>query len=273
MRLVRAAGRALLVGTAAGGLLLASPGARAAPVAVGHREGLAHGFVKLQALDGTDLAAGDLIQNASGNRVTARLRLRFQDGSLHEETTVYTQGRHFRLVSNHVVQKGPAFKVQVESTIRQDGRVTVRYTEEGGEEKVLQERLELPADVANGMTLALLKNIAPSAPKTTVSFVAITPKPRLVQLEITPAGEDPFSTAGIARKATHYVMKVHVPGVTGALASVLGKIPPDSHFWVLAGEAPAFVKGESPFGIDGPVRRIELVSPTWPHGHASDAAK
>jgi hypothetical protein len=43
-------------------------------------------------------------------------------------------------------------------------------------------------------------------------MVAITPKPRLVNLEFTPAGEEPFSTAASARKATHYVVKVHVPG-------------------------------------------------------------
>ena len=123
-----------------------------------------------------------------------------------------------RLLSNHMVQKGPAFKMQMESTIDAvSGQVKVRYTDEDSKEKVIEERLELPADLANGLILALLKNISPKAPKTTVSMLAITPEPRLVELELTPAGEEPFSTAGSGRKAMHYVVKVHMPGLTSSV--------------------------------------------------------
>ncbi|HZZ83040.1 MAG TPA: hypothetical protein VFE30_00760 [Anaeromyxobacteraceae bacterium] len=248
--------------------LLAPVSSLAEPVAVAHWEGLAHGFVSLRTLEGALLADGDLIETtvptSGGNRVTTRLVLRFKDGSFHEEATVYLQRKTFRLISNRVTQRGPAFKKPLTSTIAASGRVKVRYTDEDGKEKTIDERLELPPDVANGMILALLKNISPKTPKTTVSFVAITPKPRLVQLEFTPAAAEPFSTAATARTATHYVVKVHVPGVTGVVASLLGKIPPDSHVWVLAGEAPAFVKAEMALFPDGPIWRIEMVSPVWP---------
>jgi hypothetical protein len=246
------------------------------PVAVKHWEGAAHGFLALHTLEGVPLADGDLVETtvptSSGNRVTTRLTLRFKDGSFHEETTVYVQGKTFRFVSNHVVQKGPAFKTPIESTIAASGQVKVRYSEDGKENRI-EEHLELPTDVANGMILALLKNVSPKTPKTTVSMVAVTPKPRLVKLEFTAAGEDPFSTAASARKAMHYVVKVHVPGVTGAVASLLGKIPPDSHVWVLNGEAPAFVKGELALFPDGPTWRLELLSPVWPAASASPATK
>jgi hypothetical protein len=69
------------------------------------------------------------------------------------------------------------------------------------------------------------------------------------------------------------VVKVHVPGVTGAVASLLGKIPPDSHVWVLPGEAPTFVKAELTLFAGGPVWRLEQLSPVWPSGVASPAAK
>src|SRR5947209_16604091 len=91
--------------------LLAASSSRAEPVAVAHSEGLAHGFLALRSLEGTTLADGDLIQTSSGNRVTTRLVFRFKDGSTHDETTVHTERKVFRLVSNHVVQEGPAFKV------------------------------------------------------------------------------------------------------------------------------------------------------------------
>jgi len=142
--------------------------------------------------------------------------------------------------------------------------VHVRSREEDGKEKVSDERLELPADVANGLILTLLKNIPPDVPKTTVSMVAITPKPRLVKLELTPAGEEPFVTGGMRRKAMHFVGKVDIPGLAGVVADVLDKTPPDSHIWILEGDGPAFVKSESPFFPGAPLWRIELVSPTWP---------
>jgi hypothetical protein len=252
--------------------LLAPTSSRADPIAVEHPEGLAHGFLALHSLEGTALADGDLIQTTSGDRVTVRLRFRFKDGSTHDETTVYTQRKTFRFVSDHVVQKGPAFKVQMESTVSASGEVKVRYTE-GGKEKVIEDRLELPDDLANGMILTLLKNVSPKTPKTTVSVLAITPKPRLVKLEFIPAGEEPFSTAGYGRKATHFVVKVHVPGIAGAVASLLHKTPPDSHVWILGGDAPAFVKAETPLYPEGPPWRIELVSPVWPPGSSSPAMK
>lgn len=264
---MRATRRALLYAAAVFVALPPPASPRAAPVAVKHWEGLAHGFVSLRTLEGVHLADGDLVQTttptAGGNRVTVRLSLRFEDGSLHEETTVYLQRKTFQLVSNRVVQKGPAFKRQLEATVLASGKVTIQFTEDGKEDRI-EERLELPPDVANGMILALLKNISSKTPKTTVSMVAFTPKPRLVKLEITPHEQEPFSTGGSTRNATRYVLKVDVPGVTGAIASLLGKIPPDSKVWVLGGEAPAFVKAELALFADGPTWRMELLSPVWP---------
>ncbi len=234
-------------------------------VAVRHVEGSVHGFLILRTLDGTPLADGDLIQTTSGDRVTTRLVFHFKDGSIHDETAVYSQRQHFRLITDHLVQKGPTFPQPLEMSIDgSSGRVTVRYTDEHGKQKVEAERVDVPPDLANGLLLTLLKNVQPGAPPKTVSFVAATPKPRLVKLAINVAGDEPFSTGGADRKATHYVLKVEIGGVSGLFARLLGKQPPDSHVWILGGEAPAFVKSEQPLYLGGPLWRIELVSPVWP---------
>jgi hypothetical protein len=96
-----------------------------------------------------------------------------------------------------------------------------------------------------------------------VSLIVATPKPRLVKLAIQTAGREPFSTGASRRSATHYVLKVEIGGVSGLLAPLLGKQPPDSHVWILGGEAPAFVKSEQPLYAGGPLWRIELVSPAF----------
>lgn len=233
-------------------------------VDVGHREGLVHGFLALSSVDGKTIADGDLIQTTRGNRVTSRLLFRFRDGSTYDETSVYTQNRRFRLVSNHSLQKGPAFPKPVESKIDvKSGQVTVRYTDKGKEETIA-EKMELPDDLANGLILTLLKNISPATPKTVVSMLAITPKPRLVKLELTPEGQETFTTLGLRREATRFNVKVDIPGVVGVLAGVMDKTPPDSKVWILGGNAPAFIMSLSPMYVEGPLWRIELVSPNWP---------
>jgi hypothetical protein len=251
-------------------ITLLQPGAMpATTVDVRHTEGLVHGFLVLRTLAGDTLADGDLIQVARGDRVTSRLVFRFKDGSVHDETAVFSQRRNFRLLNDHLVQKGPAFRDPIDVSIDgPSGQITVRNTDHDGKEKVVTERLNLPPDVANGLVLTLLKNIRSNEPQTKVSMVAATPKARLVKLAITRQGEEPFLIGGSTRKATHYVVKVEIGGAAGLVAPLLGKQPVDTHFWILDGEAPAFVKSEGPLFFGGPVWRIEPVSPVWPRAAA-----
>jgi hypothetical protein len=244
------------------GLALAGGTLEASPVRVRYREGLVHGFLALRTLDGKSIADGDLYQTTRGDTVTSRLAFRFRDGSYQEETVVFTQGREFRLVSDHLVQKGPSFPRALDMTIEAGGHVVVRYTEDG-QEKVEDEQMELPPDVANGLVLTLLKNLAADGPPIEVGMVAPTPKLRLVTLQISRGGTDGIRIGGTRRRAIRYVVDVQIGGVTGALAHVMGKDPPDTHVWVLGGEAPAFIRSEGPMFPDGPIWRIDLVSPTF----------
>ncbi len=254
--------------------LIQPNGLSADQVGVRYTEGLLHGFLVLRTLEGKTLAVGDLTQTVEGVRVTSKLIFRFKDGSTHEETTVFSQRDKFQVIKYHIVQKGPAFKRPLETSIDvSSGQITVRYAEDDGKEKVLNERLELPPDVANGMVPTLLKNILPTLPRTTVSIVASTPKPRLVKLAIAPQGQEPFSVGGFNRTATHYVLKVEIGGVAGIVAPLVGKQPPDVHVWILAGEVPVFLKSEGPLYDGGPIWRIELISPVWPRKATPNSPK
>jgi hypothetical protein len=229
-------------------------------IPVRHTEGLMHGFLVLRTLEGKPIADGQMTQDAKGDRVNTHLIFHFKDGSLYEDTAVYSQRGTFRLLRDHLVEKGPSFKQPVDTLIDgSTGQVRVRYTEDG-KEKTVAERLDLPPDVANGLLFTLVKDIKPSTPQTTVSLVATTPKPRLVKLAIVPLGEEPFTIGSFRHKAIHYVVKVEIGGVTGFLARLMGKQPADTHVWVLGGEAPAFVKLEGPLYAGGPIWRIQLAS-------------
>src|SRR5438477_6303687 len=231
-------------------------------VPVRYIEGLTHGFLALRTLDGKLLASGELAQAAQGDRVKDDLIFHFNDGSIYQDTTTFSQRGSFRLLSDHVVLRGPTFKHPMETLVdASTGQVTVRYTDDKGKTEVLSQRIGLPPDVANGLMLTLMKDIQPSTPQTTVSMVAAMPKPRLVKLVIVPQGEEPLSHGTIKHKAMHYVVKVEIGGVTGLLASLARKKPPDTHVWVLGGDTPSFVKMEGPLYSDGPIWRIELAAP------------
>jgi hypothetical protein len=230
-------------------------------VPVRHTEGLMHGFLVLQTLDGKSIADGQMTQNAHGDRVTDHLIFRFKDGSLYEETTVFSQRRTFRLLSDHLIQRGPSFDRALDTLVdASTGEVTVRYTDSKSQQKVVTQRMALPPDLANGLLFTLLKDIQPNVPRTTVSMVAITPEPRLVKLAILPQDKEPFSIGSFRHQSRHYIVRVELGGVTGWLAHLLGKQPPDMHAWVLEGEAPAFVKLEGPLYVGGPIWRIQLAN-------------
>jgi hypothetical protein len=237
---------------------------RADLVPVRYPEGTSHGFLSMKNPAGAIVASGDFIQTTRGNQVTVRLIYRFKDGSIDDDVAVFSQRGHFRLISDHHIQKGPAFEMPIETTVNvASGQVSVRYRDDHGQEKTENEQMELPPDVANGMLITLLKNVKPAALPPSVSYVAATPKPRLVKLELGVAAADRFIVAGSARRATHYIVKVKIGGIAGVVAPLIGKQPPDIHVWVLPGEAPAFVRADIPLTVEGPLFRTELASPTW----------
>jgi hypothetical protein len=259
----------LLIGLLVSAALLL-PALEAEQIPVRYKEGTVHGFLVLRTQEGKQLAAGDLIQVVRGDRLISELVFHFKDGSVDDEVTVYSQQGKFRLLSDHHVQKGPAFPHPMDVSIdASTGDVQVRSTE-NGKEKVETEHLDLPPDLANGMILTILKNISPDTPETKVSYVVATPKPRLVKISITPRGEDALTTAGSAHRATQYVLKLELGGITGMVAPLIGKQPQDSRVWVLGGKAPAFVRMEGPFYEGAPIWRIELTSPVWKSQHSED---
>lgn len=244
-------------------------GLNADEIAVHHPRGYIHGFLVVKDLDNKIIASGDVIQRPAGSRVTNIMTLHFTDGSLYQETAVFSQRRTFRLLSYKLVEKGPSFKIpETLSFDTSSGNVHIDYIDKKDNGKSIADHIDLPPDLANGLIPTLLTD-TDSKTETTLSMVVSTPKPRVVKLKISPAEQDSFSVAGVPAKAMHYVIKIDIGGVTGVAAKIAGKQPPPEHVWVAAGSAPIFLRSEGPLYEDGPIWRIELTSPTW----AQDAQK
>jgi hypothetical protein len=231
-------------------------------VSVHHTEGVTHGFLALRSTDGKRLADGEINQYAEGDLVRSHLVFHFKDGSLYEEQATFSQRGKFRLRSDHLVQKGPSFKQPIETSIDvATGRVKVHYIDGDGKPKDVDQYMELPEDIANGLLFTLMRHLDPRASKTVVSQIVMTPQPRLVQLVITPQGDESFSTGAIRHEAVRYRVHIKLGGFAGVVAPLLGKQPPDMHIWIKRGVVPAFVKFEGPICNDGRVWRVEMGEP------------
>jgi hypothetical protein len=244
-------------------LLLQRNPLSAEPIPVRYPEGTAHGFLALRSREGELLAAGDQTIVIHGKRLVSQLVFRFKDGSVDDDTTVFSQLGTFRVISDHHIQKGPKFPHPSNVFINAStGQVTVHYQDKG-REKTENDHLDLPPDLANGIFLSVLKNISPDTKETKVSYLATAPKPRLVHLAIRPDGEDTFSVAGERHKATLFVVRVEIGGIAGMLAPLLGKQPADTRVWVVHEGAPAFVRADEAMYAGGPIWSIQITGPEW----------
>lgn len=228
--------------------------AAAAPVAVRFSEGVTRAFPVLRTLDGEKLAHGDLIQISRGDRVESRLVFRFKDGSIHDESVVFSQQGAFRLLAYRIVQRGPSFPETIDASIdRETGRYQVRYkADDDSPEETLKGRYEMPDDVYNGMLSVVIKNLPPRSGEM-VSIVAFTPKPRAVKLQLSPVAEERMQVSDLAMQCIRYAVRPQL----GLFASLLVTDIPDIRMWILPGDAPAFLRAEGPLYFMGPIWRID----------------
>src|SRR5678815_258666 len=230
------------------------------PVPVRYAEGMVHGFLHLSTASGKPLASGDLIQVPRERHIESRMIFHFADSSYFEETVTFTQHDVFRMQSYHLVQRGSAFSADLDASLDANGhyRVTAR-PHDGGDTEHHEDTLNLPSDVANGLPIVLLKNLKPGETHT-VHLVAFTPKPRLIELEMTPVGESHVLNGDEREHVVEYALKPKLGFSTGIFSSILGKTPPDSYVWIVTDEVPAFMRFEGPLYM-GPAWRIDLAAP------------
>ncbi len=235
-----------------------------AGIPVRFTEGSVHGFLELRTQAGALLAPGDLIQVVRDGEIESRMVFHFPDASVFEESVAFSQHGVFKMRGYHLVQSGPAFAGDLDATLSRSGHYVVRTkSHRDGRERVYTGSLVLPPDISNGMIITIAKNL-PAGDTETVHIVAFTPKPRLVGLQLAPSGSQRVLIGQHVETAVDFALKPRLGALVGFFARLLGKFPPDSHTWIVGDDAPAFVRYEGPL-FTGPVWRIDLTSPGWPH--------
>jgi len=122
--------------------------------------------------------------------------------------------------------------------------------------------MDLPPDLANGILPMGLRRFPHGVDEVKVGYIVTAPKPRLVKFAIHPDGEGTYKV-GTNRSATHFRIHVDIGGLSGVIAPIIGKEPPDLEAWITTGEAPTFLKLHGTLFLGGPQWTLQLISPEW----------
>ncbi len=244
------------------GLLVLSPALLAAPVPVEYAEGVTHGFLELRDTSGNLLAHGEQLTTGKDHEFDKRMVFRFKDGSTLAEHVTFTQEREFRVTTYSLKTSGPAFEHDTEVSMNPPAGTYRFVTKEKGsdKERVEEGKLDMPADVYNGMLMTIVKDL-PRGVGETVHYVAFTPKARLIEVELIPTGDDGIKVGDLDMTAAHYVLRPRLGPWLKMFASLTGRSPRDGNAWIVKDAVPAFVAFEGELTTPGPVWRIETVSP------------
>jgi hypothetical protein len=237
---------------------------------VRHSVGALRGFLIIRSQSGLNLGYGEINEYAVGDRVTDHLVYHFRDGSVDDETTVFTQGKTFQFVSDHHVQRGRFFPTQADITVDASGKVTMRTMGKDGKVKEETEQMQVPDALANGMVGTVAQNIPADAGEFKLGMIVPAGKPRAIKLDVSPDGERTFHIAGTAQKARIFRVKPELGGVAGVIAPMIGKQPGDILLWVLEGEVPTIVRIVGPLAEGTATVSIELAGASFPKNSASN---
>ena len=129
-----------------------------------YRTGSEHGFVILRDAAGAILASGELTQVPSKHRITLHVVFHFRDGSIDDETTLYSQGETIRLISDRHIQRGKSFPHPSDVMIDVPGQqVSFRDLSKNTDE-AKPEHMDLPPDTSNGLLMPLIQNMQANTP-------------------------------------------------------------------------------------------------------------
>lgn len=203
---------------------------------------------------GTVIARHEFTQVVQGDEVTMHFAYYFTDGSLDDEVTTFTERGAVRLVRDHHVEKGPFFTKPVDYAIDfAAGTATIRTVDRTGKVNIESRHLQLPGDLANGLIGVLLLNVPPDVKPFRVDMLAPVGGGRMIQIAISPEGEQSLQIAGRNVSATVFRIHPELGGIVGWIATLIGVEPKDVMVWVTEGKDPAVVKIVGQLGGYGPV--------------------
>jgi hypothetical protein len=196
-------------------------------------------------------------QHRSGDVLTAVRIAHFTDGSGDEDEAEAKIGATLEAVRGRSILRNAKGTVTLELTIDVAARHVGGFSGVGKERQEYDESLELTAGTYWGPLIAMvIKNFDANATGDKLVFrsVVATPKPRVLDMEITRGSVSAIAFPGGRVRATEYTM---LPTVNFLLDPFIKRLAPKTTFFEQDGKPPALVRYAGPRNYQGQMIRIE----------------
>ncbi|GAC1341567.1 MAG: hypothetical protein NVSMB23_13290 [Myxococcales bacterium] len=219
-----------------------------------------HGFPSMSDEGGKVIADGELTQTRKGDRLMVHAVWRFKDGRIAEEDDVLRTRPELSQESFRWVERRGKQELRRAEVDFQSGKATFSHREDG-KPKSWEAKLDLPKGQAfTGYSTALAASqlrdaLGQQDARRSLTFVAFTPKPRTVELEIARAAGAHIRAAGRELPADLYTLHPKIPFPLSVVAHA-----PDSHLWFTHSSPPALLRAEQNLlEKDDPRIRIDVI--------------
>ena len=242
------------------GLLVTFAAMPALPVELRYPQGDLHGFPSMSDDKGNLIADGELTQKQEGDRLLVHAVWRFKDGRVAEEDDVLLMRPELSQESFLWVERRGKDELRRAEVDFRTGKASVSHRE-NGKRKTWDEKLDLPRGKAfTGYSTALAASqlrdaLSDKDARRTLTFVAFTPKPRTVELEISRAPGSRIRAAGRELPADRYTLHPKIPFPLSIAAHA-----PDSYLWFTHASPPGLLRAEQNLlEKDDPRIRIDVI--------------
>ena len=227
--------------------------------------------ITLQYVEG-DLAGSTTIWSEDGKRVMGFIEYRqrrqkdrlhitrtahFRDGSSDEDEADVRVGSHLESIAGRSIIRDTRGKPIVDLKINVAGkRVTGFYLDDGKREKVDEAADIGPGTYWGPLFNIVLKNFAANATGDSLVFQSIlpTPRPRVIDMELTRAGTATVRRTGGSIAVTRYTL---LPTVNFLIDPILQRLAPKTEFFMDSGKPPALMRFAGPRNYAGHPMRLE----------------
>jgi hypothetical protein len=240
-------------------LALAVALAAAPPIPVRHAIGALHGFPSMSVPNGNVIADGELKQEVAKDQLVVRTHWAFADGLQSEERDEFRIDQtlaqvRFLLVETRGGVEQRRFEVDFST-----GQASSSIRDAKGHVDRQEVKLDLPhgrSFAGFGAALAAMQLGLHQGEKAEITFVAFTPRPRAITLQVQHEGEQAVDVAGRAIACDRYALHPVIPFPINLFAGAK-----DAHLWLTHEAPPGLVRAEQSLVTkDDPVIVIDVTA-------------
>lgn len=240
----------------------AAQAARAAsptpPIALAYVEGDVAGSTPIWSPDGKRLIGIiDYRQRRERDRLVITRAARFKDGSSDEDEAEALVGEHLESLRGRMVIRDTRGKPTVDVAIDVGKRRLTGFYVDGGKRVDVDQEADIGSGTYWGALFNLvLKNFEKNANGDAVTFqtVALTPKPRVLDMVFTRAEATSIRRTGGAVKTTRFTL---FPTVNFLVDPILRRFVPKTEFFMDGGKPPMMIRFDGPRNYSGVMMRLQ----------------